>query len=56
MYVEDNRNTLRTGGTDDKTGPMPTACWTCKSQMFVKIMNKDGDDEYYTGKWSKIWF
>ena len=52
--VEDNRNTLRTGGpTDDKTGPMPTACWTCKSPDVVRIMNKDGDDEYYTGKWSK---
>ena len=52
--VEDSRNTLRTGGpTDDKTGPMPTACWTCKSPDVVRIMNKDGDDEYYTGKWSK---
>ena len=52
--VEDNRNTLRTGGpTDDKTGPMPTACWTCKSPDVVRIMDKEGDDEYYTGKWSK---
>ncbi len=32
---------------------MPTACWTCKSPDVVRIMNKDGDDEYYTGKWSK---
>ena len=30
--VEDNINTLRTGApVDKKTGPMPTACWTCKS-------------------------
>ena len=28
--LEDNINTLRTGGPiDKKTGPMPTACWTC---------------------------
>ncbi len=30
--LEDNINTLRTGvPVDGKTGPMPTACWTCKS-------------------------
>ena len=52
--VEDNRNTLRTGApTDDKTGPMPTACWTCKSPDVPRIMKKDGDEEYYTGKWAK---
>ena len=52
--IEDNRNTLRTGGpTDNKSGPMPTACWTCKSPDVPRIMDKEGDDEYYTGKWSK---
>ena len=52
--IEDNRNTLRTGGpTDEKTGPMPTACWTCKSPDVPRMMDKEGDDEYYTGKWAK---
>ena len=52
--VEDNRNTLRTGAPiDDKTGPLPSACWTCKSPEVPKIMKKDGDEEYYTGKWAK---
>lgn len=52
--IEDNRNTLRTGGpTDEKTGPMPTACWTCKSPDVPRIMKKDGNEEYFTGKWAK---
>ena len=52
--VEDNRNTLRTGApVDDKTGPLPSACWTCKSPDVPRIMKKDGDEEYYTGKWAK---
>ncbi|WP_419774076.1 ammonia-forming cytochrome c nitrite reductase [Halarcobacter sp.] len=52
--IEDNRNTLRTGGpVDEKTGPMPTACWTCKSPDVPRMMDKDGDMEYYTGKWAK---
>ena len=52
--IEDNRNTLRTGGpVDGKTGPMPTACWTCKSPDVPRMMAKDGDMEYYTGKWAK---
>lgn len=52
--IEDNRNSLRTGApVDDKTGPMPTACWTCKSTEVPKIMDTKGDMEYYTGKWAK---
>ena len=52
--IEDNRNTLRTGAPkDEKTGPMPTACWTCKSPDVPKIMEEEGDLEYYTGKWAK---
>lgn len=52
--IEDNRNTLRTGApADEKTGPMPTACWTCKSPDVPRIMDKEGDMEYFTGKWSK---
>lgn len=52
--IEDNRNTLRTGAPKDaKTGPMPTACWTCKSPDVPRLMAEQGDEEYYTGKWAK---
>ncbi len=52
--VEEIRNTLRTGAPKDtKTGPMPSACWTCKSPDVPRIMNEQGDLEYFTGKFSK---
>lgn len=52
--IEDNRNTLRTGApTDANSGPLPSACWTCKSPDVPRIMKKDGDEEYFTGKWAK---
>lgn len=52
--IEDNRNTLRTGApVDANSGPLPTACWTCKSPDVPRIMKKVGDEEYYTGKWAK---
>ena len=52
--LQDNVNTLRTGSpTDSKTGPMPTACWTCKSPDVPRIQERDGELEYFTGKWAK---
>ena len=52
--LQDNINSLRTGApVDDKTGPMPTACWTCKSPDVPRVMERDGELEYFTGKWSK---
>jgi len=52
--VQDNINSLRTGGpTDDKTGPMPTACWTCKSPDVVRLIEEDGELEFFTGKWAR---
>ncbi len=52
--LQDNINSLRTGAPkDDKTGPMPTACWTCKSPDVPRIMERDGELEYFTGKWAK---
>ncbi len=52
--VQDNVNSLRTGApVDTKTGPMPTACWTCKSPDVPRIMERDGELEYFTGKWAK---
>ncbi len=53
--LEDNINTLRTGGpTDDKTGPMPTACWTCKSPDVPRLMDKKGELDFFTGKWARF--
>lgn len=52
--VQDNVNTLRTGAPkDDETGPMPTACWTCKSPDVPRLMEEDGELEYFTGKWAR---
>jgi len=53
--LEDNINTLRTGGpTDDKTGPMPTPCWTCKSPDVPRYMNENSELDYFTGKWARL--
>ncbi len=52
--LEDNINTLRTGApTDAKTGPLPTACWTCKSPDVPRLIKRDGENEFFTGKWAK---
>jgi nitrite reductase (cytochrome c-552) len=52
--LQDNVNTLRTGGpVDEKTGPMPTACWTCKTPDATRMMERDGEMEYFSGKWAK---
>ena len=52
--LQSNQNTLRTGApVDEKTGPMPTACWTCKSPDVVRMIDEDGENEYFTGKWAK---
>ena len=41
--LQSNQNTLRTGApVDEKTGPMPTACWTCKSPDVVRMIDEDG--------------
>ena len=52
--LEDNINTLRTGGpVDGQTGPMPTACWTCKSPDVPRLMDKIGELDFFTGKWAR---
>nr|MBF0223473.1 ammonia-forming cytochrome c nitrite reductase [Desulfobulbaceae bacterium] len=52
--LQDNINSLRTGApVGPVTGPMPTACWSCKSPDVPRMMQKDGELEYYTGKWAK---
>jgi len=52
--IDDVRNSLRTGAPVDKnSGPLPSACWTCKSPDVPRIMDEQGDTEYFTGKWAK---
>ncbi|VAX35397.1 Cytochrome c552 precursor [hydrothermal vent metagenome] len=52
--LQSNQNTLRTGAPlDKKSGPMPTACWTCKSPDVARLFDEVGEMEYYTGKWAK---
>lgn len=52
--VQDNINSLRTGApVGPTTGPMPTACWSCKSPDVPRMMEKVGELEYFTGKWAK---
>ncbi len=52
--LEDNINTLRTGAPiDEQTGPMPTACWTCKSPDVPRLMNEKGENDFFTGKWAR---
>ena len=52
--LQDNINSLRPAApTDAKTGPLPTACWTCKSPDVPRLIEEDGELEYFTGKWAK---
>lgn len=52
--LQSNRNTLRTGApVDGKTGPMPMACWTCKSPDVARLIEEEGELAYFTGKWAR---
>lgn len=52
--LEDNINTLRTGApVDQKSGPMPTACWTCKSPDVPRLIDEKGELDFFTGKWAR---
>lgn len=53
--LQDNINTLRTGApVGPNSGPMPTACWTCKSPDVPRVMEEEGENEYFTGKWARL--
>lgn len=52
--LQSNRNTLRTGApAGPLTGPMPMACWTCKSSDVPRLMEEEGEKEFFTGKWAR---
>lgn len=49
--IDDVRQTLRTGGpTDESSGPMPMACWSCKSPDVARVIEERGEDGYFEGK------
>ena len=53
--LDDIRQTLRTGGpTDGTTGPMPMACWSCKSPDVGRVIAERGEDGYFEGKWARL--
>jgi len=53
--IDDLRNTLRTGAPkDEKTGPMPMACWSCKGPDVARIIEEKGEDGYFEGKWARL--
>ncbi|GAA5186536.1 ammonia-forming cytochrome c nitrite reductase [Ferrimonas gelatinilytica] len=52
--VTDVRQTLRTGGPmGPSEGPMPMACWSCKSPDVPRYIETNGEAEYFSGKWAK---
>ncbi|MGP1450763.1 MAG: ammonia-forming cytochrome c nitrite reductase [Wolinella sp.] len=51
--IQDIQNILRTGAPGQPNEPMGTPCWTCKSPDVARIMEEDGELEYFTGKFSK---
>ncbi|MDJ0623155.1 MAG: ammonia-forming cytochrome c nitrite reductase subunit c552, partial [Desulfocapsaceae bacterium] len=53
--LQSNINTLRTGApVGPDTGPMPTACWTCKSPDVARVIDEMGENEFFTGKWARL--
>nr|WP_216606694.1 ammonia-forming nitrite reductase cytochrome c552 subunit [Vibrio sp. 99-70-13A1] len=53
--IDDVRQTLRTGApTDANSGPMPMACWSCKSPDVARIIEERGEDGYFEGKWARL--
>jgi nitrite reductase (cytochrome c-552) len=52
--ITDIRNTLRTGGpTGPEDGPMPMACWSCKTPDVGRYIVEKGEKDYFTGKWAR---
>jgi nitrite reductase (cytochrome c-552) len=53
--IEDIHNTLRTGSPkNDKDGPQPATCWSCKSPDVSRVMAQEGVKSFYTGKWARL--
>lgn len=52
--VTDVRETLRTGAPKTaEDGPLPMACWSCKSPDVALLIQQEGEDGYFHGKWAR---
>lgn len=53
--IEDIRKTLRTGGPKEaNSGPMPMACWSCKGPDVARLIEDQGEEAYFSGKWARL--
>lgn len=52
--ITDVRETLRTAAPKTaEDGPLPMACWSCKSPDVARLIEEKGEDGYFTGMWAK---
>lgn len=52
--ITDIRQSLRTGApVKDTDGPLPMACWSCKSPDVARLIDESGEDSYFQGMWSR---
>lgn len=52
--VTDVRETLRTAAPKTaEDGPLPMACWSCKSPDVARMIGENGEEGYFTGMWAK---
>lgn len=52
--LTDVRETLRTGAPKNaEDGPLPMACWSCKSPDVARLIQQEGEDGYFKGKWAR---
>ena len=52
--IVDLRDTLRTGAPmSADEGPMPMACWSCKTPDVARYIDTNGEAAYFKGKWAR---
>ncbi|WP_232001984.1 ammonia-forming nitrite reductase cytochrome c552 subunit [Shimwellia blattae] len=52
--LTDVRETLRTGAPKNaEDGPLPMACWSCKSPDVARLIQQGGEESYFHGKWAR---
>lgn len=52
--MTDIRETLRTGAPKTaEDGPLPMACWSCKSPDVARVIAEQGEAAYFHGKWAR---
>ncbi|WP_043988845.1 ammonia-forming nitrite reductase cytochrome c552 subunit [Pectobacterium parmentieri] len=52
--LTDVRETLRTGAPKTaEDGPLPMACWSCKSPDVARLIQQEGEEGYFKGKWAR---